>query len=138
MMDKSLSGFEEKEHTADCKLQVWGQDFPQLLTMAAVGMYALMGLQLEKEPRLERSFRIAFSDPEELLVSFLNELLYYIELEELGFDRFELKINGRELTARVFGSYIASLSKEIKAVTYHNLKIEHSSRGLEAVIVFDV
>jgi SHS2 domain-containing protein len=38
----------------------------------------------------------------------------------------------------VEGAPIQTQSKEIKAVTYHNLEIRETSRGLEVSIVFDV
>lgn len=138
MNDRNIAGYEEKEHTADWELRIWGQNLSQLLTQAAVGMNSLMGIQLNEEPRIERSLKLFFADAEELLVTFLNELLFLIEMESQGFDQFELAINDRQLSARMFGAPIASLKKEIKAVTYHNLKVENTSLGLEACIVFDV
>jgi SHS2 domain-containing protein len=42
------------------------------------------------------------------------------------------------LLAQVESAPIASLAKEIKAVTYHNLAIRQTERGLQANIVFDV
>jgi SHS2 domain-containing protein len=36
------------------------------------------------------------------------------------------------------GAPIASLDKAIKAVTYHNLRINETSKGFETTIVFDV
>lgn len=138
MQESQTSGYEEIEHTADCQVRVWGQNLSFLLIQAALSMNILMGMELNHEPRLMRSFSLFFSDAEELLVSFLNELLFFIEMEGIGFDRFELSVDDRQLDARVFGAPIATLRREIKAVTYHNLKIENSQRGLEAKIVFDV
>jgi SHS2 domain-containing protein len=36
------------------------------------------------------------------------------------------------------GGHLVEQRKEIKAVTYHNLSIRETERGLEAEIVFDV
>ncbi len=138
MIDELQAGFEEKEHTADWELHVWGQDLSHLLEQAAIGMNALAGVSLKNESRLERSLNLHYSDTEDLLVSFLNEILFLGEMEGLGFDGFELIIEDNQVHARLFGAPIASLNKEIKAVTYHNLKIERTPRGLEAHIVFDV
>jgi SHS2 domain-containing protein len=46
--------------------------------------------------------------------------------------------NHYDLLAELEGSVIASIDKEIKAVTYHNMAIEASSQGLRVSIVFDV
>jgi len=40
--------------------------------------------------------------------------------------------------AEVAGAPIESIAKEIKAVTYHNLAVRETARGLETTIVFDV
>jgi SHS2 domain-containing protein len=138
MSEGYSEGFEEKEHTADWELHVWGQDLSHLLEQAANGMNALAGVSLKNEPRLKHSINLPFADAEELLVSFLSEILFLSEMEGLGFDRFELKINHHQMSAQCYGAPIAAVNKEIKAVTYHNLKIEKSTRGLEAHIVFDV
>ena len=36
------------------------------------------------------------------------------------------------------GGAVRSMEKEIKAVTFHNLEIRETGRGLEVEIVFDV
>jgi SHS2 domain-containing protein len=40
--------------------------------------------------------------------------------------------------ATLFGGKVSKLQKHIKAVTYHNLKIIETDKGLEATVVFDV
>ncbi len=137
-MDQNSWGFNEVEHTADWELGVWAPTMELLLESAARGMNALAGVQLCELPRIERNFSIDTADPETRLVSFLSELLYFSEMEGLGFDSFQLTINGDIFKATVRGAPIASMDKEIKAVTYHKLEILKSPRGLEVKIVFDV
>ena len=71
-------------------------------------------------------------------VSFLGELLFLAETEDLAFDSFFLQVDGPSLLARLEGGSILSQSKEIKAVTYHRLEISETERGLETSIIFDV
>jgi SHS2 domain-containing protein len=132
------SGFREIEHTADWELEVWAHDLLALLSEAAKGMYYLSGARLSEEPRLEREFLLDASDPETLLVDFLSELLFYGENEGLGFDRFDLVLDGSRLKARIEGARLASHEKEIKAVTYHGLKVEQDEDGFKARLIFDV
>lgn len=131
-------GFEEIPHTADWSVHVWAADLPSLLQEAARAMNALSGTTIGGGPRLTRTFRYESPDPEGLLVAFLSELVYYQEQEGLAFDSFRLEVEGRLLRVGMDGGPIASLDKAIKAVTYHNLKIEKTDEGLEATIVFDV
>ena len=136
-MDKD-EGFRELEHTADWELEVWAPDLPRLLEQAAQGMYSLTSTHLEDEPRISRRLELAAPDPESQLVAFLEELRYLGEVEGIAFDAFDLKLAEERLSARLAGAPIKSQSKEIKAVTYHNLAIEKTDRGVRVKIVFDV
>jgi SHS2 domain-containing protein len=134
----SPAGYRELEHTADWELEVWAPDFITLLQQAARGMYALSGASCQKGPVEVRTFSLRSTDRETLLVSFLAELLYFIERDDLVFDTFCLSLEEDTLTAELQGAHLAGLDKEIKAVTYHNLRLIQTGRGLEARIVFDV
>jgi SHS2 domain-containing protein len=137
MVDQ-LAGFRELEHTADWELEAWAPDLPALLEQSARGMYALAGARLQAGPRLDRRLDLPMKDPESLLVTFLAELLFLEEQDGLAFDTFNLHIEGELLHASLGGAQLASIDKEIKAVTYHNLAIQKTPRGLEVKIVFDV
>ncbi|HSK88252.1 MAG TPA: archease [Anaerolineales bacterium] len=131
-------GFQEIAHTADWSVRVWAQDLPSLFAEAARAMNSLAGTVIAKDPRLPRTFETEAPDAESLLVAFLSELVYYQEQENLAFDDFELKIEAQRLRVDMEGAQIASIDKAIKAVTYHNMNIAETSRGVEVVIVFDV
>ena len=135
--------FEELSHTADWSLRVWAADLAHLFVETARGMNALAGVKLAEKPRVRRTFSASAQDTESLLVSFLSELVYHIEQDNLAFDDFDLSVDledgqpGR-LAAILRGAPILSLDKAIKAVTYHNLQIQQTARGYEIEIVFDV
>jgi protein archease len=131
-------GFEEISHTADWSARVWAGDLPTLFIEAARAMASLSGTRRGTGPRLRRTFEAEGPDAESLLVAFLSELLYYQEQENLAFDIFELRLASQRLKAQMEGAQIASSEKAIKAVTYHNLKIERTKEGFETTIVFDV
>lgn len=132
------AGYEEREHTADWSLHVWAPDLAGLLEQAARGMADLSGIRTKDGERVKRSIQVESTDAEGLLVNFLGELLHLMDEEGLIFDRFDLTVSENSLQACMEGSPITERKKEIKAVTYHNLKIEKKSSGLEAEIVFDV
>lgn len=123
---------------ADWALDVWAADLVSLLQVAAQGMYALMGVAVAAQPRSNYEIELAYADSESLLVSFLSELLYITGRDNVAFDRFEVQLTDSKLTAQVSALPIDSQAKEIKAVTYHNLSIRKTDRGLETTIVFDV
>ncbi len=135
-------GFEEIRHTADWALRVWAADLGGLFAEAARGMNALAGVVPAKGPRLKREYQIEAPDVESLLVSFLSELVYYAEQENLAFEHFYVSTfehdNAQTLKVDMEGAPLASITKSIKAVTYHNLKVRQMARGYEVEIVFDV
>ena len=136
------SGYREIEHTADWQLEAWASDLPALLEQAARGMYALAGVRFAVGPLVQRQVDLHAFDAESLLVRFLAELLYFSGQEGLAFDAFHLQLNqdaeGYHLHAELGGAPLAGVDKEIKAVTYHNLAVRTTERGLEASVVFDV
>jgi SHS2 domain-containing protein len=131
-------GFEEISHTADWSVRVWAEDLPSLFAEAARAMNTLAGIVISRSPRLKQTFEVDGSDAESLLVAFLSELVYYQEQENIGFDVFDLDVDSQNLKVEMEGAEIVAVDKAIKAVTYHNLKIEKTNRGFETTIVFDV
>lgn len=131
-------GFEEISHTADWSVRVWAQDLPSLFAEAARAMNSLSGTRISSGPRLKRTFESEAPDAESLLVAFLSELVYYQEQENLAFDGFEIEVKSEKLKVEMEGANIESMDKAIKAVTYHNLKINKTNQGFKTTIVFDV
>ncbi len=136
---KPDSGFREQAHMADWELEVWAPDLPGLLEQAARGMYAMAGVKIDVNSPQERPMAVQASDAESLLVRFLTELLWLEQSERLAFDRFSIRTwIDYHLQAELYGALILSMDKEIKAVTYHNLKVETTPQGVRVNIVFDV
>jgi SHS2 domain-containing protein len=137
------SGFVEIPHTADWSIRVWGQDYRGLLLSAMGGLYSLADTVLEAGDRQMIPIDLHAQDEESLLVEFLNELLFFSEQRGIGFDgydevRIEKEGAGLALHGRFKGAAIAQQRKEIKAVTYHGLKVVHLDNRVEATLVLDV
>ncbi|MEN8242580.1 MAG: archease [Chloroflexota bacterium] len=137
-MNAARQGFEEIEHTADWALRVWAPNHAELFRQAAIGMNQLSELELDSTVPLVEELSLAAIDIESLLVSFLSELVFLGEQDDLGFDGFDLSIDRLRLLAKLSGGKIISQKKEIKAVTYHNLEVIEIEGGFQVVIVFDV
>jgi len=134
----AFHGYQEVDHTADIALRVWGEDFQALLKQAACGMYCLMGV----EPVLGLSDVMSFTIPqanyEILLVDFLTELLYIAEEANLVLDDFMFEEGQHHVQIRSTGRKIQFQERAIKAVTFHDLMVKETSKGLIATITFDV
>jgi SHS2 domain-containing protein len=137
-MDIMEAGFEELPHTADWAVRVWAGSLPELFEEAALAMNALSGVKQAPCPRRRRTLKAEASDMESLLVAFLSDLVYFAEHEKLAFDIFKVDIQNNKLKVTMSGSPIQSMSKSIKAVTYHNLQIRKTEHGFQTEIVLDV
>jgi len=134
------SKFEELPHTADWSFRAFGKDLRELFEHAAYALFALEGAHAEdKANPIPRTVQVDGIDYESLLVNWLTELLYLQESRRETYQRFDIEtLAPTALRAQVFGAPIARLDKIIKAVTYHNLSIEQTANGWEAVVVVDV
>jgi len=134
---RPFSGFYEVPHTADIAIRVFAPDLPHLFENAAKGLYHILEICAGKSEPEEVRINLGSMDNESLLVSFLNELLYFTE-KNIFFREFHLEIEDCHLKGIFKSSRIHSQRKEIKAVTYHELKIEQSNQGLQTLLVFDL
>jgi len=80
---------------------------------------------------------------EALLVEWLNELLYLHDSYSMLFSRFLIrKITESTLEARAYGENIDfrrhQLVTDVKAATYHMLKLIRTEDGWMAEVIFDV
>ncbi len=134
------TAFEELDHTADRALRVYGLDMGQLLINAACGLNSLLAPEFAPgAARCKVGVQLEALDAESLLVEWLSELAYRAESERLVFDEFELQeVSPTRIRAILWGRPAARLERDIKAVTYHNLKIVQTEKGLTATVVLDV
>ena len=139
MINNNISCFEEIQHPADWAIRVCASSPEALFKCCALGMYSLLKVkhQIEGTPR-SKKFHLDGVDLESLLVSFLSELLFYYETEKIVFTGMNIRIQNNKLEAELDGKTIESTLVEIKAVTYHQMKIEQNPHGLSVMVVFDV
>ncbi|MBI2487591.1 MAG: archease [Deltaproteobacteria bacterium] len=135
--------YEILDHTADVCVRVYGKSFDELLRNAA---YAMMELITDREkiiPSQKIEIKTKGETKEELLVHWLGDILYLHQAKKMVFRDFEVHIiSETQVKGKAFGEKIDlekhELSSDIKAVTYHNLKIETLDNGLKVDIVFDI
>ena len=131
-------GFREMPHSADLALQVWAANLTGLFTQATKGMYTLLRIKRSKGSKVHRIVEFHEIDFENLLVSFLTELLNDLQQNKKVYEQFQLDINHLSLIGNLYGRKIKGIGREIKAVTYHNLKILKTRSGYRTTIVFDI
>jgi SHS2 domain-containing protein len=131
------------DHTADIGIIAFGRDLPEAFGNAAYAMFDILTDMDRVEETGEFNLRVSASNTEELLVAWLDELLYRYETERLICKRFVIDdIDDISLSATVFGEKVDparhEIKLEIKSVTYHQLKVEKTDDGWTAQVIFDV
>lgn len=135
--------YEFMEHTADIAIRVLAADFVSLLINSADAMFEIIAPQHRSQTSAPASFELELSGDsrEDLLISWLNELLSLSQAKELIFNEFqihELEDNSLQATVTGYGSSHYQIDTEIKAATYHDLKIVQTEDGWMAEVIFDV
>ena len=77
--------WEEIDHTADWALRVTGRSLPALFENAARGMLSLIGGEVGPGQPYRRTITLQAPDRIVLLVDWLNELLYFMENDDVLF-----------------------------------------------------
>lgn len=127
--------------TADMAFEAYGKDLNELFSNAAIAITSVMfegdiGQKIIKKIELEEDEDIV------LLQKWLSEIVYLHESERLLFSKFDVKTNGRKLSATIYGEkYDKKKHKfiiDVKAVTYHKMSIEKTKNGYKCTVVVDV
>ena len=138
---------EQVNHTADVACIVRGRTLEELFENAALALMGYLVDPASVEPRESEKVAIEASDLEECLIEWLQEILFRVDVRRRLFSRFEVHAAGPGgVSATAFGEACDSgrhvLLREIKAATYHGLKIERSDSSAgplyQARLVFDI
>jgi SHS2 domain-containing protein len=138
--------FEFIEHTADVAVRVFGGSLKELFSSAAMAMFAVLVEKkgnFPKQDLQEISVDKREETMEDLLKAWLDELLFCYATRQLVLTRIKtLECSEGELAGKVlmdrFDPVHYENKNEIKAVTYHELKVARVRNHWEATIIFDV
>jgi SHS2 domain-containing protein len=132
-------GYEEIEHTADWQIRVRHEELAGLFESATRSMLHLAGAQPASRDLQRREVEILAPDLASLLVEWLQEWIYLLETEDrIPVEFLQITLAETSLTATVIDAPLQSLTKQIKAVTYHGLQLIKTENGYLAQVVFDV
>ena len=135
--------YEFFEHTADLGLRVRAPDLDTLFAEAAEALFAAVVEDLGTvEPRQRLDVEVAGDDRVYLLFDWLRELLYHFDAEHLLLSRFAARVGEAGLTGSAWGEPLDrarhALSHEVKAITYHGLRVEPADGGWLAEVIVDI
>jgi SHS2 domain-containing protein len=135
--------YEFFEHTADLGLRIRAADLDTLFAEAAQAMFAAIVDNLEAvRPLQQVEVRLPPDDREYLLFDWLKTLLIRFDVEHLLFGRFEVRVSNAGLHGTAWGEPLDrdrhQLAHEVKAITYHGLKVEETADGWLAEVIVDI
>jgi SHS2 domain-containing protein len=131
------------EHTADLGLRIQADDLNKLFEEAGQALFAAIVEDLSTvEARQSLDIRLASDDLEYLLFDWLKELLYNFDVEHLLLGRFKAEVTGSSLVASAWGEPMNlerhAMLHEVKAITYHGLRVEQTTSGWLAEVIVDI
>jgi SHS2 domain-containing protein len=130
------------EHTADMGIEATGESRADLFVQAARALREMIS-GAEAASREERVVEVTGGDAAELLVRWLNEILFLFEtrgffpadfhIEEIGEKRMRARVAGEP-----FDRDRHPVEREVKSVTYHQLEVAESQGVWKARIYVDL
>ncbi len=136
--------FEVLEHPADIGFRAFGATLPELYANAAMAMLSIADDPAAVEPREEYRLAVESGDRESLMVDWLSEVLYWFDGKRIAFHDVEVRVLEGERRIegvargerREGGRHRARLI--VKAVTYHQLKVEECGGQWVAEVFLDI
>lgn len=128
------------EHPGEVCLRLRAASFEEVVVAAG---RALAKLELKGNvgaaSGVWREMTVEGRDREALLVNWLNELIYVAETERwVGTEFAPVRETDTELVMRARGVTVDTAPSQVKAATFHGLRITATGNGVEAELVLDV
>jgi SHS2 domain-containing protein len=131
------------DHTADMGIEVEADSREAVFTTSGLAIFDLMfGLE-SIGGDVTKPLSVTAENPTELLVAWLNELLYSYAVEKMIFSSFTgVRLGEREFRAVGCGEYYDPgkhrCDLEIKAATYHDVSLAFIEGRWRVRVIFDV
>ncbi len=134
---------QEFDHTADRGILVKAKDLKQLFSRCAWGMFTILAEMESVRAVEDLEINVNADDLPGLLVKWLSELNFFHNIKHQVYGRFEvMEISENQLAGKIWGEQIDParhvIYTEIKAVTYHGLRITQEQGVYQAQILFDL
>jgi SHS2 domain-containing protein len=137
-------GYEYLDVSGDAGVRAVGGTLGEAFQEAALGMYGLITDPEGVREAEEHTIEVRREGPEELLVAWLNELIYLFDTRGfIGRSVNVRELTGERLAAVVRGEVFDTGRHDgglvLKAATYHGLRLEQrDDGGWVAEVIFDI
>lgn len=134
--------FTEFDHSGDIGIEAHGKTLEELLIHLTQGLFSLM-YRGAVGGEVERSVQIQSVSAEDLLIDWLSEVLSLSAVHGELYGSITVKKIGEQFVEAVLAGERLDPKKhhlrfEVKAATYHGLRLEMSGDELVARVIFDL
>ena len=135
-----MKGYQILEHTADLKIKAFGKTKKELFLNMLKGMASALRAKTKNKKQKTKKIKIKSLNLETLLVDFLNEVLYLSQVNREIYNNIEFKkFADNQMEGNLIGYKVKRFGEDIKAATYHNLKISRKKDKIwETTVLFDI
>lgn len=131
------------EHTADAKFQAFGRTLEEAFSNAALATAGLMWNWENVEKKVEHQVKVKGNDLKQLLVNFLEEIIYLLETKSFLIGSVEKLMiekegNSFRLKALLKGDKHSDKYKihgDVKAITYNEMEVKTKNHFMVQVVV---
>lgn len=142
-------GFKRVEHLSDTGIEFYGNSPEELFENAAKGMFSIITDldSITSRDKIKISLDASHGNMEDLLILWLERLIYHFETDSMVFAVFKVSTikrggKGYTLDAEIMGEGFDSGRHEIKtgikAPTYHQLAIKNMGQKWWGRVIFDI
>lgn len=146
MAAKPKFKFLENLVTADIAFEAYGKNLNELFENCALALNETMVDTKTVPVKIKKVFKLQNAELNNLLINFLNEIIYYKDAESLLFSKYKVKVEQSEklwrLAAEISGEPIDwkkhKLLADAKAATWHAFELEKKGKVYRAQVVIDI
>ena len=128
------------DHTADMMVKAFGKTLEECYANAAYALFDQTVDLSDIGTSEETEIRVTGIDDEDRLYSFLSELLFIEDADNLILKEFEVSFEGDDVVCHAKGETLDRarhrIKSEVKAVTYHMMEVDRSTPSVTGL--FDV
>jgi SHS2 domain-containing protein len=136
-------GYQIIEHPSDLGIEAHGKSLKDAFEYAALGLVSIIADPATIDPAEQRYIALKGSDRENLLVKWLSEILFLydgqafltcdISIQQLTSERLEAMVTGERVDEKKH-----SLKMDVKAITYHQLRIDEREDACLVRVFLDI
>ncbi len=128
------------DHTADMMVKAFGNTLEECFGNAAYALFDQTVDLSDIGTCEETDIRVSGIDDEDRLYSFLSEMLFIEDADNLILKEFDVRFEGEDVVCHARGETLNRakhrIKSEVKAVTYHMMEIDRDAPSV--TVLFDV